>query len=135
MMGRRPQGERCGGCAFWSRMDKQGGNCRLRAPLPGSSADEIAHWPRTGQDDYCGEWQPGDAAAPRLTPCKGCVYWSHPEKGLTPVDRGDQLSDWWAGAGHCLRFSPRPSSTPGNRAFWRATHESDACAQGKPRRA
>ncbi len=128
----RPAGERCGDCAFWSRMDKQGGYCRLRAPQPGESADEVAHWPRTGQDEYCGEWQ-AQGARPRLVLCRSCVYWSHPARGIMPVDRGDQLSEWWVGAGRCLRFSPAPSSTPGNRAFWRATNESDACAQGKQR--
>ncbi len=133
MIGQHLPGARCGDCAFWSRMDGQGGNCRLRAPRPASSANEIVHWPRTGQDDYCGEWQPRNAAMPQLVLCKRCLYWSHPENGLMPVDRGDQLSDWWAGAGHCLRFSPAPSSTPGNRAFWSATNESDACAQGKQR--
>jgi len=47
-----------------------------------------------------------------------------------PYGRRDQLSEWWAHAGHCTRFAPRPSSEPGNRGFWRVTHATDGCSDG-----
>lgn len=125
---------KCGECAFWTRMDKQGGNCRRHAPRPNNNVDEIAHWPRTGWEDACGEWRANSPDARLLVSCSECVYWKHMAQGLQPVDLQDQFSDWWRQAGKCLRFAPQPSSFPGNRAFWRATHGGDACSEGATKR-
>jgi hypothetical protein len=125
--------EKCGDCAFWAQMDKMGGNCRRRAPRPNNNSDEIAHWPRTDWDDGCGDWFVRSAGTPLLVFCRECVFWKHQAGGLHPVDLQDQFSDWWRHAGKCLRFSPQPSAFPGNRAFWRVTHESDACSEGSVR--
>jgi hypothetical protein len=108
------------------------GACRRRAPCPSYDRDEVAHWAHTFHEDYCGEWCASDAAAPTATLCRDCAFWSYAAGGLQPVDRRDQLPEWWRRAGHCLRFAPRPSELPGHKAFWRATHESDRCFEGKP---
>ncbi len=124
-------GARCDGCAFWRRMDKEGGTCRRRAPAPGNSPNDIAHWPRTYQDEACGEWRSASNDAASTVSCKQCIYWEHLAHGFVPVDKQDQFSDWWRQTGHCLRLAPIPSSEPGNRSFWRSTHASDACSKGK----
>jgi hypothetical protein len=121
---------KCGACAFWTRMDAQGGNCRRHAPRPNNNVDEIAHWPRTDSNDGCGEWLVSSSEATPLIYCRDCVYWRHMAHGIQPVDLQDQFSEWWRHAGKCLRFAPQPSPFPGNRAFWRATHETDACSEG-----
>ena len=122
---------KCGDCAFWIRMDKQGGNCRRCAPRPTNNANDIAHWPRTDRNDACGEWLARSTEATPLVFCRECVYWEHMPEGIQPTDLQDQFSDWWRDAGKCLRFPPAPSSFPGNRAFWRATHQSDGCSEGR----
>jgi hypothetical protein len=127
------KGANCANCAFWSRQNNQDGSCRLRAPNPVNNPNEVAHWPRTHEADYCGEWGAKDNTAPALVACGECVYWRHPIDGLHPTQRGDQTSEWWSSAGHCLRFSPRPCTEPGFRAFWPATHSRDACSNGKTR--
>lgn len=124
----RPQ-PRCDSCAFWRRMEREGGSCHRRAPSTSSSGDEVAHWPRTHADDACGEWSPDRPIA--TLSCGDCVHWRHPKQGIIPLDRKDQLQDWWAHAGHCIRTAPSPDAQPGNRAFWRATHESDGCYDGE----
>ncbi len=124
---------RCDGCAFWRRMDKEGGTCRRRAPAPGGNSGEIAHWPRTSHDDACGEWRSASIAIAATVLCRQCVYWRHLAHGFLPIDRQDQFSEWWKHAGHCLRLAPIPSSEPGNRSFWRSTHESDSRSEGKVR--
>jgi hypothetical protein len=131
MLKHRHDGCKCGNCAFWGHVTDHTGVCRLRAPSPSDYRDEVAHWAQTFHDDYCGEWRAAGDGAPSATVCKKCVYWSYFEGGLTPVDRRDQLPDWWERAGHCLRYAPRPSEMPGHKAFWRATHENDGCFDGK----
>ena len=68
-----------------------------------------------------------------MTSCGQCGHWqTNPDGGLNPTDRNDKRMAWWRQAGLCVRRSPGPSSTPGNRAFWRATHTTDFCAEGEP---
>jgi hypothetical protein len=127
----RHPGRNCGNCGFWLHLTDHTGECRLRAPAPSDYRDEVAHWAHTFHEDYCGEWRVSDREAPAMTVCKRCVYWSFLEGGLTPVDQRDQLTDWWARAGHCQRLAPQPSELPGHKAFWRVTHEHDGCFDGK----
>jgi hypothetical protein len=127
----RHAGRFCGNCAFWLHQTDHTGACRLHAPTPGEERDEIAHWAHTYHEDYCGEWRAEDAAAPKATLCKTCVYWSFLEGGITPVDYRDQLADWWGEAGHCLRFAPAPAGASGRKAYWRVTHESGSCFDGR----
>lgn len=123
--------QRCNSCTFWRRTDSDGGACHRRAPSASASSDEIAHWPRTHDNDACGEWN-ADGSIVTLY-CGACVYWRQPEHGMSPVDRKDQPHDWWAHAGRCIRLAPSPDGQPGNRAFWRATHEADGCFDGAAR--
>ncbi len=120
----------CNQCAFWTHPGTHDGTCRRHAPETGDSVDQVAHWPLTHHDDQCGEGLEVEKA--RAMPrCSECVFWRWPPKGgLQPYDRRDQLSGWWAHAGHCTRLAPRPSSALGFRAFWRVTHETDGCRDG-----
>ena len=95
--------------------------------------EQVAHFPQTNSRQWCGE----GIAAPSLslgTRCADCLYWRHPDGGLNPVNRGDMPMAWWARAGICGRHAPRPLSEPGPRAFWRATLDTDCCADGAPRK-
>jgi hypothetical protein len=123
----------CEDCAFWCKLGEADGVCRFLAPHPAASPNEVAHWPRTRNVDYCGEWVRNGLSTPPAVLCGRCVYWRHPFSGLHPTGWLDQSSEWWSGAGHCLRFPPSPSSEPGARAFWPATNERDGCFQGKAR--
>jgi hypothetical protein len=120
----------CEGCAFWRRLDQEGGSCRRRAPTPGNRPDEIAHWARTHRDDVCGEWRAVSLEMRSTVKCAECIYWRRSAHGSVPVDSLDQFSDWWKHSGHCLRVAPVPSTEPGNRSFWPATHQNDGCAEG-----
>jgi len=122
---------KCCDCAFWIRTDKKGGNCRRRAPRPSSDADEIARWPRTNDDDGCGEWLLKTEDGTPLIRCGDCSYWRHMAEGIQPVDSQDHFSDWWRRAGKCHRFAPQPSSLSGSRAFWSATNQGDVCSEGQ----
>jgi hypothetical protein len=135
MMENNDSSRRCGRCRFWQHLTDHTGACRLRAPAPGESRDEVAHWAHTFNEDRCGEWEESGSGAPGRTQCGNCVYWSFKTGGLTPVDMLDQLAQWWARAGHCQRLAPIPSELPGHKAFWRATHWNDGCFDGKTRSA
>ncbi|MFY9626546.1 MAG: hypothetical protein WAK03_00125 [Methylocystis sp.] len=126
-----PAGFSCGKCAFWLHFMDRDGHCRLHAPSPVGVVNEVARWPRTHSEAFCGEGREPDDTDLRRVACAECIYWKHPKDGLRPVDLLDQLSAWWSRAGHCQRVAPRPSSASGYRACWRATHESDSCFQGK----
>lgn len=59
----------CRDCRFWSMTldepDQQFGECRRRAPVPRDGTPEIipaTEWPETGCNDWCGEFQPREAA-------------------------------------------------------------------------
>jgi hypothetical protein len=90
------------------------------------------HWPQTHGQQWCGE---GVTAAPLSigSRCADCVFWRHPDGGLNPVNRGDMPKVWWTHAGIWARHAPRPDSEPGPRAFWRATQDTDFCADGVAR--
>lgn len=55
----------CGGCRFWQQITsykdntKNIGECRQSSPIPEMSGfagnDTRAIWPRTNEDDWCGE--------------------------------------------------------------------------------
>jgi hypothetical protein len=123
----------CGECAYWEKLREHEGLCRRHAPRAASQAEAIAHWPQTQPQQWCGE---GIVAAARPgSTCAACLYWRHSEGGLDPTNRGDMLKAWWARAGICLRYAPRPVSEPGPRAFWKATGEGDGCGEGEPRTA
>ena len=123
----------CAACAFWRKLRENEGVCCRHAPEPSIYPEEVAHFPQTNSRQWCGE----GVAAPSLslgTRCADCLYWRHPDGGLNPVNRGDMPMAWWARAGVCGRHAPRPLSEPGPRAFWRATLDTDGCADGAPRR-
>ena len=72
-------------------------------------------------------------SAVHLPACRDCLYWREATvgQGLNPVDRLDQVQDWWRQAGYCMRHAPSPTGEPGCRGFWRATHATDRCAEGR----
>jgi hypothetical protein len=120
----------CQGCIFWERgRAEKEGVCRLRAPRPSVRSDEVAHWPQTHGEQWCAEGVASPSLATR-TRCSACLYWRRPDSGIDPSDRRDMPKAWWGGAGRCARRAPRPSSEPGARTFWRATHGEDSCGQG-----
>ena len=121
--------ERCDHCIFWKMALPGEGRCQRRAPEVVSEAERIAHWPTTHGAQGCGEFVVSGAAYD-LVSCSGCRYWRKPANGLQPVDRGDKPWSWWTQAGLCARHAPAPQSEPGPRAFWRASHASDSCAEG-----
>ncbi len=123
----------CSGCAFWEHAGVDQGMCRCHAPRPGTEVDEVAHWPETLAEDGCGAGIHHEPENARVIRCADCAYWHQPHrgKGLFPMNRKDEVTSWWAQAGHCRRHAPCPSSQPGQRGYWRATHESDGCAEGK----
>ncbi len=123
----------CGACAFWSPFTQREGSCRRRAPRPVGVVDEVARWPRTQTDAFCGEGCTPSDTDLQLVTCATCVYWRRPSGGLQPVDLLDHLAAWWSRAGHCHRIAPLPSSASGYKAAWRATHETDSCFEGKKR--
>lgn len=123
----------CGQCAFWERNGGSNGTCRRSAPRPTERADDVAHWPSTAAREGCGDGVVRRDEAVAVILCPQCRYWhTNPGGGLTPQNRRDERQDWWASAGHCARHAPGPSSDPGCRGFWRATHASDGCAEGVP---
>jgi hypothetical protein len=119
----------CEACAFWRKLRDHEGLCARHAPETSVRPEEVAHWPQTHGWQGCGE---GVAAEPASigAHCAVCVYWRRPEGGLNPVNRGDMPAAWWAHAGICARHAPYPVSEPGPRAFWRATRDTDFCAEG-----
>lgn len=119
----------CSHCHFWHLLRPHYGLCERNAPKP-SGEEQIAHWPETNRDQGCGEFET-PAVARVLTHCGDCQYWRRPPNGFEPDDKGDKVASWWAMAGHCTRHAPQPSSDPGPRAFWPATHATDQCAEGK----
>jgi hypothetical protein len=97
-------------------------------------ADVIAHWAMTKSREGCGEGVRLSAATSGLVSCGQCRFWrANPDGGLDPQNRGDARRAWWREAGHCVRCAPDPSSEPGYRGFWRATHISDTCGEGQVR--
>jgi len=121
----------CRQCAAWVDLNQRDGTCRRHAPQAGDTPDEVAHWPLTHTDDWCGEGLAATSTVQHEVRCEACVYWRRPPDGLFPYGRRDQLSEWWRHAGHCTRFSPLPLPVPGVRAFWRVTHATDGCFDGE----
>ena len=121
--------DRCENCLFWKMARPSEGSCLRRAPAAASEAERIAHWPTTHGAQGCGEFLERGAAL-EVVACADCRYWRKPAQGLQPVDRGDKPWARWAQAGKCARHAPAPQSEPGPRAFWRASHETDSCAEG-----
>ncbi len=121
--------DRCDHCLFWKVARPTEGWCLRRAPDATGEAERIAHWPTTHGAQGCGEFLPVGSAFDLVT-CADCRYWRKPAQGLQPVDRGDKPGAWWAQAGRCARHAPTPQSEPGPRAFWRACHAKDSCAEG-----
>lgn len=124
--------DNCSHCLFWKMARPTEGWCQRAAPEATNQPDRIAHWPTTHGTQFCGEFLRKGAALD-LVNCADCRYWRKPAWGLQPVDRGDRLASWWAQAGHCARHAPRPQSEPGPRAFWRASHADDTCAESMRR--
>jgi hypothetical protein len=120
---------RCESCKFWKAARPNEGWCLRLAPHPAGSPDPIAHWPTTHGSQGCGEFAHASAALD-IVACRDCRFWDSPENGLHPVDRGDRPAQWWSAAGKCRRYAPAPQSEPGPRAFWRASHADDSCAEG-----
>ncbi len=122
----------CQACQFWMTTNGQNGHCKCNAPRPTEGADQIAHWPETFADDLCGQGKPRDTSLGMLT-CESCAFWcrSRATEGIYPIDRLGARTKWWSDAGHCKRHAPGPSSDSGQRGFWRVTHSSDGCAEGR----
>jgi hypothetical protein len=120
----------CSYCLFWRLLRPKEGLCQRNAPNAGD-AEQIAHWPETHADQWCGAFETASSARV-LTECGDCRFWRRPPNGFEPDDKSDKLASWWAKAGNCARHAPRPSSDPGPRAFWLATHATDQCAEGMP---
>ncbi len=123
----------CGACTFWRKLRENDGLCCRHAPDASDQPEQVAHWPQTRSWQWCGE----GVAAPSQsfgTRCADCAFWRQPDGGLNPVNRGDMPMAWWARAGVCARHAPRPVSEPGPRAVWRATLDTDSCAEGEPRK-
>ncbi len=121
--------DRCEQCLFWKVARPSEGWCLRHAPGAASEAERIAHWPTTHGSQGCGEFL-ATGSAYEMVVCADCRYWRKPAQGLQPVDRGDKPWAWWAQAGKCARHAPTPQSEPGPRAFWRASHATDSCAEG-----
>jgi hypothetical protein len=124
----------CAACTFWVSGNAHNGHCKQLAPRPTEQADQIAYWPETLGSDSCGEGQEAaDTAA--TVQCEACLFWrgSPDHDGIYPIDRLGARAAWWREAGHCVRYAPGPSSIPGHRGFWRVTHRTDQCSQGKAR--
>ena len=119
----------CEACAFWRKLRDHEGLCARHAPETSVRPEEVAHWPQTHGWQGCGEGVAAEAGSIGSY-CARCVYWRRPEGGLNPVNRGDMPAAWWAHAGICARHAPYPVSEPGPRAFWRATRDTDFCAEG-----
>jgi hypothetical protein len=123
---------RCDRCAFWRQLGDGFGLCHCHAPKPRDRAEPVAHWPVTDPAQGCGDGIATEEQANARTRCGDCVFWTtNPGGGLTPQNRGDERWSWWSEAGRCLRHAPRPSSFPGNRGFWAATHKDDGCSEGE----
>ena len=123
----------CAGCAFWRRIGESAGSCLRHAPRSSATREQIAHWPQTNSVQWCGDGLAADSGKPSLTKCEDCVFWRRPAGGVAPTDRGDRFAAWWSEAGFCARHAPYPREDPGARAFWRATHRKDSCAEGEAR--
>lgn len=123
----------CSQCLYWRLLLPKEGLCQRNAP-EADDAEQIAHWPETHSDQWCGAFQTAGSAR-LLTHCGDCRFWRRPSNGFEPDDKYDKPASWWAKAGHCVRYAPRPSSNPGPRSFWLATHATDKCEEGMPRAA
>jgi hypothetical protein len=124
---------KCRTCFYWASSRAEVGLCKRRAPRPTESLDQIAYWPETAAGDMCGEGQEhGDP--PVVSTCGACLFWRNAgdSTGIYPLDRLGTPLTWWQRAGHCARFAPSPSSEMGRHGFWRVTHRTDGCAEGKP---
>lgn len=73
--------ETCATCRFWKRRqpEKRGGQCRRHAPVSIAVGEgRWRDWPATGDTDWCGDYQPGEAVdcdqapMPMLTACPSC---------------------------------------------------------------
>ena len=54
---RRDVGEYCGDCYFWWARNKNGGECRVGAPILADDSTHNAIWPITAPFDWCGEFR------------------------------------------------------------------------------
>ncbi|MCW2285820.1 hypothetical protein M2323_003656 [Rhodoblastus acidophilus] len=122
------EAEKCAACVYWKMARPNEGSCQRHAPTPAYVSDSVAHWPTTHGGQGCGEFLVQGSAVD-LAVCAECRYWRSPKGGLDPTDRGDKPLQWWGRAGLCTRHAPAPQSEPGPRAFWRATHATDLCAE------
>lgn len=123
----------CRACAFWDG-ETGGATCRRYAPGATFTPFEVARWPETQAGDACGDGRPRtEEGGPPRQRCETCAFWHRPGIGIDPGHRGDRLRSWWQHAGYCRRHAPRPGGDIGEHAFWRATHASDHCFEGRPR--
>ena len=122
----------CAACAFWRQVRDSEGVCSRHGPQASTRPEEAAHWPQTHSREWCSEGVAAEALSIGCR-CADCRYWRHPDGGLNPVNRGDMPMAWWARAGICALHAPYPASEPGPRAFWRATRDTDFCAEGLSR--
>jgi hypothetical protein len=124
---------KCQTCRFWHGQDARAGVCRRYAPLAGDTPFDVARWPETRSGDGCGEGSGATVDDPARLTCGTCRFWDRPGIGIDPARRGDHLQAWWQQAGWCRRHAPRPGIAIGEHAFWRVTHASDHCFEGRPK--
>jgi hypothetical protein len=60
----------CRDCRFWLREEENlagGGTCQRYAPRPlvGPVLEAIPYWPKTNEEDWCGEFQPKSKSPPK----------------------------------------------------------------------
>ncbi len=84
----------CSGCVYWDdtadddgTADARRGRCRRQPPVISASGSDVAQWPRTRADDWCGEW------------CGTLSPWSEPDvpslEALQAADPSDPDEERW----------------------------------------
>lgn len=128
----------CHACVFWRMFGTTAasvGTCHRHAPPPGEQIDDRSYWPETLAEDGCAEGLAAPAATAAIIACRDCLFWFRRtgQTDMIPERRGDLPRIWWQNAAYCARLAPAPESSV-IRTRWRATHASDGCGDGKPRK-
>lgn len=120
----------CNACRFWEHGVVEGA-CRRHAPAVSNKSYDIARWPETRALDGCGEGESSEGSDKGQV-CGTCAFWHRPGNGIEPPRRNDRVQSWWSQAGMCRRYAPQPGGEIGSHAYWRVTHTTDHCFDGRP---